>query len=491
MSGACARARVRAALDAAGLQDAAHLARAVAPGEDLRGVWQELAGGADDGDDDDDYDDFARAYRLAVARADRHNRLEAHDSVDHVAEVAKRARLAEDARFQRACSAHGVALARDALPPPPTTLRTRARTSLAPVGGRAGRAVQGAAGQRDAERAKYVDELADVLLALSPPVVRQVAAGSDPRGALAYAAAGRRARTLRTRLRAWRAFARWLKAAYCLEFPTHWTQLLGYAEARAAEPCGRGTLQAFVWAVSFIERAGGYEEEDCHTRAPLFKNALRELVAGLSARAGGGERVQANRPLVAVLAQFERMVLDSDVETWYRIYSWWKLLQSWCALRADDHNGMSPGEVVVDRGGLTFVLRHSKTTGRDKKQEHRLVGLSGKAYFQYPDWGLVGWELLNAYAPAARDYLLPSPAEGLATSLRRPLRYEEAAGWSRALHSVVAHKLGMQAWTAILAGSHRAGRDRHAPERALGRRRRSARGEAAPGSRAGPARVRA
>ena len=75
---------------------------------------------------------------------------------------------------------------------------------------------QGPAQERDRDtRMKYVDSIVDHLMQLRPvpPSVEGAAATGDASGLLSLNAAGRRASTLRVRLRSWKAFERWLGAA--------------------------------------------------------------------------------------------------------------------------------------------------------------------------------------------------------------------------------------------------------------------------------------
>ncbi len=137
--------------------------------------------------------------------------------------------------------------------------------------------------------------------------------------------------------------------------------------------------------------------------------------------------------LAGCLIRLESMVTDETQYLWHRAYAWWKLAQSWAALRFDDHGGMSPSNVSLTREGLEFDLTRTKTTGCGKKVKRRPSGVSRKAYFVVADWLEQGWALWQDFAPSERDYFLVAPRPDLQQTVARELKYGVAAGWSRAL----------------------------------------------------------
>ncbi len=202
--------------------------------------------------------------------------------------------------------------------PPRLTASARRRHSLGPVSARA--AAGGSAELEEAAlRKKLIDQLVDLLLHLGGPLVEQARLASDPRAMLALTAGGRRARTLRTRLRAWKAFSVWLGAAHNESWPSTWARLLDYAQVRADEPCGRQTLLGFFGAVKFIEVAAGYAVHMTHH--VLYSAAVKEILTRVSARAGGQGARPANRPLVAQLRWYESNVMNEGAMSWLRVYS--------------------------------------------------------------------------------------------------------------------------------------------------------------------------
>ncbi len=417
----------------------------VAPGEDVLQVWYDIV--ADGQLDDADMHAFFRLHDTALALRGRHRRASANRPLEHLRASAsiKDQEVRRDglerlflSRGAAGASSTGAAWQPPAAPPrPPRRARTALGVTCATATGGT------AAGTENALREKYLEELADVLLELDAPVVRQVGQASDVRAALKLTAGGRRARTLRTRLRGWRAFARWLGPAKGERYPTAWSSVLEYAQERAREPCGRQSLLGLFWAVAFIERAGGYGDVMPMTKVPLYQAACREVLSMVSARAGGLPAEPAARPLVAVLAMFELAVTTEAAPAWLRAFAFWKLLQCWCTLRHDDHRGFDPSQWTPSDVGYSIQLHRTKTTGPGKKVARRPVGLAREAYLVAPQWAEEGMRLWQRLAPWPRDYLLVAPDVGLEAAIPRELTYGEAAGWSRAWYHRLCEERGL------------------------------------------------
>ncbi len=294
----------------------------------------------------------------------------------------------------------------------------------------------------EALRAKFVSELVDELIDVGAPSAALAGQVAEPRAVLALLAAGRRAQTLRARLRAWRAFKRWLQAAHGCSWPASWVLVLEYLRLRAAEPCGRSTLLGIIGGITFMERAGGFAGDAAFTQNPLLKEACRELWVRLLARAGD-RGVQVAPPiLVCMLRRLESPVVDYSCARWLRAYAWWKLLQAWAAMRFDDHGGLDPHSIKITPEGLEFDLHRTKTTGVGKKIERRPSGVSSQAYVAEKNWIHVGLSLWNEIAPNPRDYLLVTPSADLVNTYPKALKYGEAAGWSRAIFRQVLQGAG-------------------------------------------------
>ncbi len=398
-------------------------------------IWRELVVTREGYDQawlyQDEYD-FARLVDAARRSQSWRARQYARRPVEEIeASIETKRRRVAQAGVERRLLGVGAPASMATAPPLPATAPKR-RPDLGPVG-RAGEPQGSAAGAEAAQRQRYVEELVDILLHIGGPAVHQTSLTADPRAALRLVAGGRRARTLRVRIRAWKAFAVWLASGHNETWPSSWARVLDYGQVRADEPCGRQTLVGLFAAVRFMEVASGFGPEKQVTTTALYASAVKELLTSVAARAGGGGPASANRPLVSQMMWLEQMVVDASGMPWIRAYCHWKLLQIWAALRYDDHRGLAICDLELVDGALSGRLGRTKTTGSDKPVAQRLFAVSSEAYVAYPAWLAVGIELWKELGPPNRDYLLTAPCEDFQAGQARELTYSAAAGWSRAL----------------------------------------------------------
>ncbi len=389
------------------------------PGYDQSGLFQDLR----------DFEELIVAARRAQAWHARQRARQPPEDVEVQVEYKRRRRETE--RIEQRLLGVGAPAHLSTAPPLPAA-PARRRTSLGPVI-RTGATQTSAAGAEAALRLRYAEELVDVLLQLNGPSVTHARQTTDVRAALRMTAGGRRARTLRARLRAWKTFAAWLAAAHNETWPTTWTRVLDYGQVRSEEPCGRQTLLGLFTAVKFMEVAAGFNADRQITTSALYELATKELLTTVSARAGGGGPTPANRPLVAQIIWLERMVVDDEGLPWIRAYCHWKLVQVWAALRYDDHRGLAVSEFAMVDGALVGKLGRTKTTGKDKPVVFRVFSVSSEAYLEFPTWLAIGVELWRKLGSETRDYLLTAPSQDFTAGQERELSYSAAAGWSRAL----------------------------------------------------------
>ena len=135
--------------------------------------------------------------------------------------------------------------------------------------------------------------------------------------------AGRRAATIRARVRTIRKFLVWLAAAHELAYPSSHLQLIEYMQTRHSEPCPRGSLKLTHVAFVFLEELSGVREK--FTEVPLYFSA-KELMA---TSPGSPESKQAQRYPLVVLAALEDLVADEAQPVYFRTMAWWLMLQSW------------------------------------------------------------------------------------------------------------------------------------------------------------------
>ena len=232
---------------------------------------------------------------------------------------------------------------------------------------------------------------------------------------------GRRAGTLRSRVRSVQKFLGWLIASHGITFPVHWRQLTEYLQVRYSEPCVRGSLKLVHSSYIFLQEVAGVEDK--LTDSAMYAVSLKELMSQASP---GRPPRQAPRFPTILLAAFEETVCSADKPVFVRVLSWWLLVQSWGTLRFDDHRGLMPRDVIVSATGLQARLTRSKVSGSDKHLNFRTVIIHSSAYVQCKGWLTVGWDLLLRGAPHERDYLLPAPSNNFPGFKTKELKYSTA-----------------------------------------------------------------
>ncbi len=435
--------RLQQALEALGATQPGTLRRLARSGEDLGNVLTELGDVVDIKDwDDVEKAQFAHLVEAAGGPADRRLRQLAEMDAMYMAHEAElRKKRARNESFED--SFRSLAIFRgDATPRPnPTTVSTPTTTTSTTRSG---------AINVDTLRERCICELRDALGTMRAPVMAQLEEGGPLD--VSFLAAGRRARTLRTRLRAWKSFASWLRLAYGEGWPSTWSRVAEFLELRASEPCSRAVVRHIYHGVRFMQEAGGYEGDAAVANHKLLRRYLKEIESRLGARAGGGTARQAPRPLTSQVEALEALVVNEQLAPWIRAYGWWLSLKCWSTLRHDDHTGLNPASLRLDNLALSFTLDKTKTTGQDKKVSKRYAVVHREAYLMEPRWLQVGLEVWRDLAPHERSYLLETPTPALDGCTHRQLRYHEAAAWTRNV-LVISGAMG-QGDTARIAASY-------------------------------------
>ena len=185
-------------------------------------------------------------------------------------------------------------------------------------------------------RTKWLQELEALLMGTKTPMGEVL---SNRQGDRSFLGGGRRASTLRARVRASKKYLAWLAVSADVAFPSEVSHLTGFLESRHSEPCNRGALKAAQQCMAFLEDVPGLTRSS--TTNALYTVVYRELLA--TAQPGRTPR-QAPRYPVAVLESLEELVLSESATFFFRVYAWWLLLQCWGTLRFADHRGPQPGK---------------------------------------------------------------------------------------------------------------------------------------------------
>ncbi len=334
------------------------------------------------------------------------------------------ARERETARVEAAALSQKV---RSHPPPPPVRKRfgTARQQAWAEDGGPRGRETA-----ETAEQARWAERLRQQLVRLDAPIIRKVSGSRDPSRTLLLALGGRRASTVRARVREWGRYCQWLRRSRDLPPRLDDALFIDYLTDRADEPCTKSSLTAAYAAIKFIATVGGYDDDVA--AAPHVGSCYRTLRAQALQRRDGGDVRQAPPPFVNMMVWMEMMVTSSAAATWRRVTAWWCLASAWAALRFDDHRGWDPRALEEDDDSWRFRLSRTKTTGPDKSVAARWGLVARGAYIQEENWFSVGWNVLSGAAPFERDYLLCQLGEDGAY-MHRETTYMEFAGRLRCL----------------------------------------------------------
>ena len=239
-------------------------------------------------------------------------------------------------------------------------------------------------------------------------------------GSIALLGAGRRAATLRNRVRFVRNYFSWLTATHEVLYSTSLEHVVGFLKARASEPVNGGALKNINRTFTFLHEVTATEQANRLTTTPLYDAVYREILTSCEP---GTPVKQAPRFPVGLLALIENFVTTESNPAYMRMYGWWVLLQSWGTMRFSDHRGLSAADITLKDGSLTGLLRRTKTTGTDKNVSARPVRVDASSFISSPQWLSAGWQILNELVPFQRDYLLPAPAGAHDSCLRTELRY--------------------------------------------------------------------
>ena len=182
----------------------------------------------------------------------------------------------------------------------------------------------------EAERRRWLRTLSDLLKGTPTPMGTLLLEKATNENLLG---GGRRASTLRSRVRSVRKFLSWLAITHECVYPTELTQLTDFLQVRLSEPCNRGALKGTHHALIFLEEMAGVTAVQRFTSTQLYNVVCREL---LSSALPGRPSKQAPRVLTTILAALEELVHDENFPSHFRAFSWWLLVQNWATLRFSD-----------------------------------------------------------------------------------------------------------------------------------------------------------
>ena len=261
----------------------------------------------------------------------------------------------------------------------------------------------------EAERLRWLQAL-PFLVERSPTPMGNLLARQP--GSLALLGAGRRAATLRNRVRLLRNCFSWLTARTKFFTPLHWSTFVGFLRARASEPANVGALRNVNRTFTFLHEVTGTEQANRLTATPLYDAVYREILTSCEP---GRPVKQAPRFPVGLLALVENLVTTNSNPAYMRMYGWWHdafLRPPWL-VSSRHHSQRWESDRALEGG----------RRGTHKNVSARPVRVDASSFISSPQWLSAGWQILNELAPFQRDHLLPAPAGLYDSCLRMEFRY--------------------------------------------------------------------
>ncbi len=274
----------------------------------------------------------------------------------------------------------------------------------------------------EAERRRWLGELIELVKSSGIALLNEDWDGVERGNMMTILAGGRRASTLRTRARAWKAFQRYMSSTSGRLHPRSAADALDYLQSRAAEPCSKAVIKHLKSLFTFLDQVTNSSPPLMTDR--LLAAAFKETLSRAPARREG-DAVQAARYPVKVVALMEMFVADECQDAYLRILAWWTLLGAWSTMRFDDHRGLPNDAFRRADGGTTFDLVRSKTTGPDKGAQLRPGFICDEAYIEVEGWFNIGLALCTVAMPFTRDYWLCVPSSDLSGAIHREVSYDE------------------------------------------------------------------
>ena len=175
----------------------------------------------------------------------------------------------------------------------------------------------------EAERFRCVSELCTLLRGTPTPMGKLLV---EKPSSESLVGAGKRAATLRSRVRMVRRYLAWLSVNFKVTFPNRVEHLTEFLKVRASEPCNRGALRNAHRGFGFLDETAGVTPEDSVTSNPLCSVNFHEM---LSKAIPGKPSKQEPRMPVALILAIETFLMDTSNLPYMRLYAWFMALQNW------------------------------------------------------------------------------------------------------------------------------------------------------------------
>jgi hypothetical protein len=227
---------------------------------------------------------------------------------------------------------------------------------------------------------RWAREAGNLVLSCGLPAGKEILSSAMPEALAARLCGGRRASTVKRRVREAHKLVRWLLAAYNRTWLTRPAELMDYLMERALEPCAPSVPPQVLAAVEFVEAIGGVPEAERLSRRPTVVAVARDIGVECQGRKIGRMVKKAPPLLISIMVALEWVVMDTGKEPYMRVYAWTRLLRVWMCLRWSDTLNMPPYLASLSDGVLGVVITQSKTTGPGKKVATLTAQVTNKAW---------------------------------------------------------------------------------------------------------------
>lgn len=160
------------------------------------------------------------------------------------------------------------------------------------------------------------------------PVVDVAQRTMNPVDTIVRAMGNRRAKTLRSRARAWLKFRDWLAMVKGIRYPGDISDILDYLWCCTEDGCAKSVVQMFSASLSVIEDIGMVPVADRYSNQSVWLKTCKHYLAEFEESQSTPKRTAP--PLtIAMLVSMELHVVDEDKPTYERALLWAILVAVW------------------------------------------------------------------------------------------------------------------------------------------------------------------
>ena len=175
----------------------------------------------------------------------------------------------------------------------------------------------------ESERQRWLQLLANLLVGTDTPMGKLLQARQ---GDITVLGAGRRAGTIRSRVRNIRHFLAWLAINQAVTYPTDQSHLTDFLQVRLSEPCNRGSLKITHESLIFLGIVSGIEAQSRISASQLYLIIYHEPLT----QSSSWQAYQTSTENVyGMLRGPEQLIMSNSAPLYFRIYAWLILVQSW------------------------------------------------------------------------------------------------------------------------------------------------------------------